>query len=106
MVQDIKRMQSKNLDRIFKSLGYDVQRVRVGIDHRCTDDSHLDLDVRRLDDRAWHGCPERPSPKLRTGIGVERVYAVVGGRHKENILCADSHVERLSVDESVHGHTE
>ncbi len=105
-------MQSKNLDRIFVSLGHDVQRVRAGIDHRCTDDSHLHLDARRVDDRAWHWCPERLLPKLRTCIGVERVNAVVGSRHKENIVGAairqidTGHVEWLSKDKSVHGHTE
>src|SRR5260370_42530518 len=65
-----------------------------------------------VDDRAWHGGPERPLPKLRTCIGIERVDAVVGCRHKENIVCAEirhieiGHIERLSKDKAVHGHTE
>src|SRR5258708_33914925 len=105
-------MQSKNLDGVFISPGHVVKRVRAGIDPRCTDDSPLDQDINRVDDRAWHGWPERLSPKLRTGIGVERVDAVVGSRHKEDIVCADirqidtGHVEWLSIDKSVHGHTE
>src|SRR5260370_24935513 len=99
-------MQSINLDGIFISQGHDVKRVRVGIDHGCTDDSHLDLDGKRVDNRAWDWCPERLFPKLRTCLGVERVKAVVGSRHKTNILSADSHIERLSIDKDVHEHTE
>src|ERR1700747_3436355 len=103
-------MESKNLDRIFISLGYDVQRICARIDHRGTDNAHLDLDVSVADNALRHGCSERLLPKLCAGIGIERVDAIVGRRHKENVMCTTrqvdiGQVERLSKYKPVYRHT-
>src|SRR5260221_8635797 len=104
-------MQSKDLDRIFIGLGHDIQCVRAGIDHWCTDNSHLDQDVSVFDNAFWQWCSERLLPALRTAIGMKRVNAIVGWRHKENVVCTAQHldighVERLSKHKSVPRHTE